>query len=148
MKETIEKELSGRRDSFDMTAIVAEVQALESARKERIKLSEELAANTEVLAALDADNEALQLKAEELQRKLSQLEAEKEKLIHQSEANTRQIEEQASHIADLEKEIEESGHELKELESQISTETQLQVCVKYSSQVVLQAIKCCNGSFR
>ncbi|RCN47816.1 hypothetical protein ANCCAN_06153 [Ancylostoma caninum] len=126
MKETIEKELSGRRDSFDMTAIVAEVEALESVRKERIKLSEELAAKTEMLAALDADNEALQLNVEELQRKLSLLEAEKEKVIHQSEANTTELEELTSRIADLEKEIEESDHELKELESRISTETQLQ----------------------
>ncbi|EYB97351.1 hypothetical protein Y032_0141g2222 [Ancylostoma ceylanicum] len=126
MKETIEKELSGRRDSFDMTAIVAEVQALENLRKERIKMSEELAAKTELLAALDADNEALQLNAEELQRKLSLLEAEKEKLINESGANTAQLEELSSKIADLEKEIEESGHELKELESQIATETQLQ----------------------
>lgn len=32
------------------------MQSLESLRKERIRVSEELAAKTEVLAALDADN--------------------------------------------------------------------------------------------
>ncbi|KAK6740713.1 hypothetical protein RB195_008891 [Necator americanus] len=133
MRESITNELAARRDSFDLTSLVAEVQAIESLRKERTEMSEDLAGKTELLCALDADYEAQQGHAEEQQDRLSRLEAEKEELAEVMEKINNRLEELSSRIADITMEIEGNSRELKDLEIQLTEQNEVEQQLEYIS---------------
>ncbi|VDM72074.1 unnamed protein product [Strongylus vulgaris] len=56
MAQSIANEVCAKKDCFDMTAVIAEVQAIENLRTQRLELTEKLAAKTEMLSALEGDN--------------------------------------------------------------------------------------------
>ncbi|VDM56275.1 unnamed protein product [Angiostrongylus costaricensis] len=122
----IRKEISDRMASFDLTAIVAEVQAIESQRKQRLELSKELAAKSEILSNLDADNEALASHLQELQTEFSTLQEEKEKVTKQNEDNARRLNDMELEKEELIKTSESLACELEEIRSQATIQKQKQ----------------------
>uniref|UniRef100_A0A0K0DIJ8 Myosin tail domain-containing protein n=1 Tax=Angiostrongylus cantonensis TaxID=6313 RepID=A0A0K0DIJ8_ANGCA len=122
----IRKEISHRMASFDLTAIVAEVQAIESQRKQRLELSKELAAKSEILSNLDADNEALASQLQELQTQFAALQEEKEKVIQQNEDNARRLNDMELEKEKLIKTSESLECELEEIRNQATIQKQKQ----------------------
>ncbi|VDM53364.1 unnamed protein product [Angiostrongylus costaricensis] len=129
----IRKEISDRMATFDLThlsniikAIVAEVQAIESQRKQKLELSKELAAKSEILSNLDADNEALASQLQKLQTQFSTLQEEKEKVIKQNEDNARRLNDMELEKEELLKTSESLACELEEIRSQATSQKKKQ----------------------
>ncbi|CAJ0600506.1 unnamed protein product [Cylicocyclus nassatus] len=129
------------KNVFDMTALVAEIQAIENLRKERLKKEEELATKTHTLAALDAEHEALELKLEEEQRKFLQLQSEDDELKQVLAKNTSELEELESAVTQLNADLEGLDRELQELDAKIAIETQRQNEMKLELKVTSEELE-------
>ncbi|PIO70766.1 hypothetical protein TELCIR_07371 [Teladorsagia circumcincta] len=118
LKSNVRVKLKRRSDAFDLTALIAEVQAIEQQGKERQKMSEELHEKFGYSSAQVVDNEMLQERLDSIQNELSSIEDERTKLAGQKYAIDNRLMEITSQEENSRKEIAAVESELNDVEHQ------------------------------
>ncbi|WKY00220.1 hypothetical protein Q1695_014793 [Nippostrongylus brasiliensis] len=139
MKTTALGKLNARRDTFDLTALVAEIQAIEKQRIETAELSEQQRAKSEMLAALELDNESQDEQQSLFTDELAAAAEQSRKIAEENEKKEIGLTTITAEKTALEQNIKSAEADSENIESEITDLTQKKA--ELDSQIVSKTIE-------